>query len=137
KPQDREVALRMPVWSEDGKHAFVVIRSADNKDVWIMAFDPAVGRGHTIAALHDDAWIRFDPANAFGWLADNQTIFFPSEQSGFMHLYEVSFDGGALPKQMTSGNWEVDSVVLSKDKMSFYLTTSEESLFERHLYRMP
>jgi dipeptidyl aminopeptidase/acylaminoacyl peptidase len=136
KPKDREVGLRMPTWSDDGKRAFVVVRSADNKDAWIMAFDPSVARGHTIASLHDDAWIRFDP-NAYGWLADNQTIYFPSEQSGFMHLYEASYEGGGAPRAITSGNWEVDSIVLSKDKKSFYLTTSEESPFERHLYRMP
>ncbi|MEK6374332.1 MAG: prolyl oligopeptidase family serine peptidase [Acidobacteriota bacterium] len=136
KPKDREVGLRMPVWSDDGKRAFVVIRSADNKDAWVMAFDPSVARGHNIASLHDDAWIRFDP-NAYGWLADNQTVFFPSEQSGFMHLYQVSYDGGGAPRAVTSGKWEVDSVVLSKDKKSFYLTSSEESPFERHLYRMP
>jgi dipeptidyl aminopeptidase/acylaminoacyl peptidase len=136
KPKDREVALRMPIWSDDGKHAFVIIRSADNKDLWLMAFDPSTARGHAIASTHDDDWIRFDPFTAYGWLADNQTIYFPSEQSGYMHLYEVSYDGGA-PKAMTSGKWEVDSVVLSKDKKSFYLTTSEESPYERHLYRMP
>lgn len=134
--KDREVALRMPVWSDDGKRAFVVIRSADNKDIWLMAFDPSTARGHTIATIHDDDWIRFDPNNAYGWLADNQTIYFPSEQSGYMHIYEVSYDGGA-PKAMTSGKWEVDAAVLSKDKKSFYLTTSEESPYERHLYRMP
>jgi dipeptidyl aminopeptidase/acylaminoacyl peptidase len=140
KPKDREVSLRMPIWSDDGKHAFVVIRSGDNKDLWLMAFDPSTARGHTIATMHDDAWIRFDPFTAYGWLADNATIYFPSEQSGYMHLYEVAYDGGApkaLPKQVTSGKWEVDSVVLSKDRKSFYLTTSEESPYERHLYRMP
>src|SRR5438034_582024 len=36
-----------------------------------------------------------------------------------------------------SGKWEVDSVAMSDDKKSFYLTTSEGSPFERHLYRMP
>ncbi len=53
-----------------------------------------------------------------------------------MHLYEVAYDGGA-PRAITSGEWEVDSVVLSRDRKFFYLTTSEESPFERHLYRMP
>ena len=136
EPKERDVALRMPIWSDDGKHAFVVIRSIDNKDLWLMAFDPAVARGHVIATNHDDAWVRFDPFNAYGWLADNQTIYFPSEASGYMHLYEVPYDGGT-PKSMTSGKWEVDSVVLSKDKKSFYLTTSEESPYVRHLYQMP
>src|SRR5207253_998435 len=59
KTNEREVSLRAPVWSEDGKRAFVVVRSTDNKDLWIMAFDPAAPKGRTILALHDDAWIRW------------------------------------------------------------------------------
>ncbi len=135
-PKEREVSSRTPAWSEDGKHAFVYIRSTDNKDAWIMAFDPATAKGRTIVSLHDDAWLRGMDTPQAGWISDNQTIYYASEASGFMHLYEVPFDGGA-PRAMTNGNWEIDSVTLSSDKKSFYLTTSEESPFERHLYRMP
>jgi dipeptidyl aminopeptidase/acylaminoacyl peptidase len=134
QPKEREVNLRAPVWSEDGKHAFVVIRSSDNKDAWITAFDPATAKGRIIVTMHDDAWLRFDIS--FGWLADNATIYYTSEATGFLHLYEIGFDGGAA-KALTSGKWEVDGVTLSNDKKSFYLTTSEGSPFERHLYRMP
>ncbi len=130
--KEREVSLRMPVWSEDGKHAFIYIRSTDNKDVWIMAFDPATTKGRVIATMHDDAWVRSFDA---GWLGDNQTIYYGSEATGFMHLYEVAFEGGG-PRQLTSGSWEIDSVTLANDKKSFYLSTSQESLFERHLYRL-
>jgi len=136
EPKEREVALRAPVWSEDGKHAFVVVRSSDNKDTWVMAFDPATAKSRTIATMHDDAWLRFADNASFGWLSDNATIYYLSEATGFMHLYEVPFEGGAS-KAITSGKWEVDSVALSEDKKSFYLTTSEESPFVRHLYRMP
>jgi dipeptidyl aminopeptidase/acylaminoacyl peptidase len=135
QPKEREVSLRTPVWSEDGKHAFVVVRSADNKDAWVMDFDPATAKGRTIVTMHDDAWLRFADAQSFGW-ANNDTIYYLSEASGFMHLYEVPVSGGA-PKQLTSGTWEVDSAVLSDDRKSFYLTTSEESPFVRHLYRIP
>src|SRR3954464_10952885 len=135
QPKEREVNLRAPVWSEDGKHAFVVVRSSDNKDTWVMEFDPATAKGRTIVTMHDDAWLRFADAQSFGW-ANNDTIYYLSEATGFMHLYEVPFSGGAS-KQLTSGKWEVDSAVLSDDKKSFYLTTSEESPFVRHLYRIP
>jgi dipeptidyl aminopeptidase/acylaminoacyl peptidase len=135
EPKEREVNLRAPVWSEDGKHAFVVVRSADNKDAWIMEFDPATAKGRTIVTMHDDAWLRFADAQSFGW-ANNDTLYYLSEATGFMHLYEVPVSGGA-PKQLTSGKWEVDSAVLSDDKKSFHLTTSEESQFVRHLYRLP
>jgi dipeptidyl aminopeptidase/acylaminoacyl peptidase len=135
EPKEREVNLRAPFWSEDGKHAFVVVRSSDNKDAWIMEFDPATAKGRTIVTMHDDAWLRFADAQSFGW-ANNDTIYYLSEATGFMHLYEVPVSGGA-PKQLTSGKWEVDSVSLSDDKKSLYLTTSEESPFVRHLYRLP
>ena len=135
-PKEREVALRMPVWSDDGKRAFVFVRSTDNKDAWIMAFDPATPKGRVIVSMHDDAWIRSFDHPQPAWLADNQTIYYTSEASGSMHLYEVPFEGGAS-KQLTSGNWEIDSVALSNDKKSFYIISSEESPFERHLYRMP
>ena len=100
-----------------------------------MEFDPATAKGRTIVTMHDDAWLRFADAQSFGW-ANNDTIYYLSEATGFMHLYEVPVSGGA-PKQLTSGKWEVDSAVLSDDKKSFYLTTSEESPFVRHLYRIP
>jgi dipeptidyl aminopeptidase/acylaminoacyl peptidase len=136
KTNEREVSLRAPVWSEDGKHAFVVVRSTDTKDLWIMAFDPAAPKGRTIVSLHDDAWIRWAERSLEPGWAGNETIFYASEATGFMHLYSVPFAGGA-PKQLTSGEFEVDSVELSNDKESFYLITSEASPFERHLYRMP
>jgi len=134
--KERPVSLRMPVWSEDGKHAFVVVRSTDNKDLWIMAFDPATPKGRTIVSEHDDAWIRWPESGlAPGWI-DDHTIFYTSEASGFMQLYSVAFNGGPS-KSLTSGKWEVDSVALSPDRKTFYLTTSEVSPYERHLYRLP
>ena len=42
-----------------------------------------------------------------------------------------------MPKQLTSGKFEIDRVVLSHDKSTFYLTTSEGSFYERHLWSMP
>jgi dipeptidyl aminopeptidase/acylaminoacyl peptidase len=53
-----------------------------------------------------------------------------------MHLDSVAFNGGT-PKALTSGKWEVDAVQLSPDRKTFFLTTSEVSPFERHLYRLP
>jgi dipeptidyl aminopeptidase/acylaminoacyl peptidase len=69
-------------------------------------------------------------------MPDNQNVWFLSESSGYEHLYTVPYAGGAA-RALTSGKWEVFGVDLSDDKRSFYLTTSEESPFVRHLYRMP
>ena len=134
-PGDRDVQMQQPLWSEDGTKAVIAARAADNKDRWILAFDPATGKTRVIVTEHDDAWIDGPGAFTLGWLGDNQHIYFQSERDGYAHLYTVSFDGGE-PKQLTSGKWEVSSVHLSEDKSKFYITTSEVHPGERHLYSM-
>jgi dipeptidyl aminopeptidase/acylaminoacyl peptidase len=135
KETDRDVRYDALVWSEDGTKVVVPARARDNKDWWLLAFDPATGKTRVLAAEHDDAWVR-GPQDAIGFLADNETLFYLSEASGWMQLYSVPFSGGA-PRQLTSGKFEIDDVVLSNDRKSFYITSSEESPYERHLYRMP
>jgi dipeptidyl aminopeptidase/acylaminoacyl peptidase len=133
--QDRDVQLFQPVWSEDGAKAVLQARAGDNKDRWILALDEATGKTRVLAHDHDDAWVDGPGSFALGWMKNGRDIYFQSERSGFSHLYTVSFDGGE-PKALTSGNWEVDSAVLSKDKTRFYVTTSEADAGEHNIYEM-
>ncbi|RYF86996.1 MAG: S9 family peptidase, partial [Chitinophagaceae bacterium] len=41
KPVSRTVNFRGPVWNDEGTKAVIEVRSADNKDRWIMLLDPA------------------------------------------------------------------------------------------------
>ena len=136
KEKDRDVQLFNAQWSEDGKNLVALARSADNKDRWVMAIDPATAKVKVLDQLHDDAWIGGPGAFSLGWLPDNRTIYFQSERDGWAHLYSVSIEGGEA-KQLTSGKFEVSDVRLSKDKTRFFFTSSEGSPFERHLYSMP
>lgn len=136
QPKDREVLLSQLQWSEDGKNAVLMARAADNKDRWVMLLDPATGKTRILANVHDDAWVDGPGANTLGWLPDNEHVYFESERDGWAHLYSVSIDGGE-PKQLTSGQFEVSDVRLSQDKSKFYFTSSEGSLFQRHLFSMP
>ncbi|HXG83600.1 MAG TPA: prolyl oligopeptidase family serine peptidase [Pyrinomonadaceae bacterium] len=132
---DREVQLFALQWSDDGKHAVIQARAADNKDRWIMLLDPSTGKTKVLATVHDDAWVGGPGASTLGWLPDNRRVYFQSERDGFAHLYTISIDGGA-PVQLTSGKFEVFDVRLSEDKTEFYFTSSEGSFFERNLYSM-
>jgi dipeptidyl aminopeptidase/acylaminoacyl peptidase len=134
-PKDRDVQLAQVQWSEDGKHAVLMARAADNKDRWVLLLDPATGKTRVIANIHDDAWVDGPGANTLGWLPDNNRVYFQSERDGWAHLYSVSISGGE-PTQLTSGQFEVSDVRLSADKAKFYFTSSEGSVFERHLYSM-
>ncbi|MCI0660318.1 MAG: DPP IV N-terminal domain-containing protein [Acidobacteria bacterium] len=136
REKDREVQLSNLQWSEDGKNAVIMARAADNKDRWTLLLDPATGKTRILTHLHDDAWVGGPGSNTHGWLPDNKTIFFQSERDGWSHLYSVTIDGGEA-KQLISGKFEVSDISLSQDKTRFFFTSSEGSLFERHLYSMP
>lgn len=135
QPQEREVQLFQPIWSDDGTKAVMMGRSGDNKDRWIFALDPATGKTRVIASDHDDAWVDGPGSNTLGWVNDRD-VYFQSERTGYSQLYSVPFDGGE-PRALTSGKWEVDGVTLSADKSKFYLTTDEGDPSEQHLYSMP
>ena len=128
QPRDRDVQLSQLQWSEDGKNAVLMARSADNKDRWVMLLDPATGKTKVLANMHDDAWVDGPGAFTLGWLPDNAHVYFESERDGFAHLYSVSISGGE-PTQLTSGQFEVSDVRLSPDKTKFYFTSSEGSPF--------
>lgn len=121
-------------WSEDGTKAFCVMRAQDNKDRWIAVLDVAAAKLRIVDAERDDAWVLAN--GPFGWLADSETIWFRSERDGYFQLYTVKAAGGGA-KALTSGKWEITDVDLSRDKKTFFLTTSEVHPGERQVYAMP
>jgi dipeptidyl aminopeptidase/acylaminoacyl peptidase len=133
--RDRDVQLFQLQWSEDGARAVMLARAADNKDRWVLSLDPATAKTKILARVHDDAWVGGPGSFTLGWLADNRRVYFISERDGWAHLYTVNTDGGE-PAQLTKGTFEVSDVRLSQDKTKFYFTSSEGSVFERHLYAM-
>ncbi|MEO5762564.1 MAG: alpha/beta fold hydrolase [Vicinamibacteria bacterium] len=136
--KDRDARWSLMDVSGDGKFAVGAVRSADNKDRWIVTLDAETGAATVISADHDDAWIRELFQGASGFLPDNKTFWFTSEKSGYMHLYTVDVSASTPDvKARTSGNWEVAGVEVSPDHKSFYLTTTEAGAGERHLYTMP
>jgi len=108
-------------WSDDGRHAAVLVRAIDNKDRWLTSVDLAKTRLETRHRLTDKAWINWN-FNDFGWLPDNGKgagdLWLLSEQSGYSHLY-LSQDGGA-PRALTSGKWEVSEPELAADGKTFF-----------------
>jgi len=137
--QDREVQLGMPVWSDDGAKAVITGRSADFKDRWIFALDPATGKTRELVHDHDNAWVGGPGAQTLGWMKSDREIYFQSERTGYSQLYAVGFDGGeARPLTPPSKlAWEVLNVRQSRDKSKFYLTATKDGPFDQFLYEMP
>ena len=134
--EDRGVELDAIFFSEDGAAAVLPVRAADNKDRWLMAFDPATATTRVLHHEHDDAWVHWFDDDAVGFVPGTKTVWFISEHTGWMHLYTVDYKGGT-PRPITSGRWEVAEASVSEDAKHFVFTGSRESLHELHLYRVP
>lgn len=141
KKEPRPVIIHGPFWSDDGKYAAVVVRSQDNKDRWIMQFDLASQKLTLIDRQRDEAWVGgpgtggFFGPGSIGWLQDNKTLWFISEESGYSHLYLHDMQTNRKVA-LTSGKYEVQQVELSRDKKFFYLTTNEVHPGEKHYYKL-
>ena len=137
----RGVLVNGPYWSEQSAHAIVDIRSQDNKDRWLMLLDAATGKLSLLDRQRDEAWIGgpgisgFGTNTALGWINEN-TFWYQSEASGYSHLYTVDVSTGAKT-QLTSGHYEVQQAVLSKDKKYFYISTNEVHPGEQQFYQLP
>jgi dipeptidyl aminopeptidase/acylaminoacyl peptidase len=139
KPEKRGEFIKSPVWSDDGNFAVIEIFSDDNKDRWIMQLDIKTGGLKLIDKQHDEAWIG-GPGIRYGetpgWLPDNKTLYFQSEESGFSHLYTINITTGQK-KALTSGNYEIYDLRLSNDKKTWYFISNEVDPGIRELYKMP
>ncbi|SES85022.1 S9 family peptidase [Hymenobacter actinosclerus] len=136
----RRVMPYGPFWSDNGQHAFLVIRSTDNKDRWIVGLDPATQKIKLLDRQHDDAWINgpgigYGEGNV-GWLPDSRRFWFQSEATGYSHLYTYDVVSGQK-KALTSGKFEIQKTQLSRDGQTWYLLANKTHPGEQHLYRMP
>jgi len=132
----RPVSFRGLVWSENGKHAILSLRSQDRKDRWITLLDISNGRLQMLYRFHEKAWIGGPGSySTFGWLPDNEHIWFQSEEDGYAHLYRLNIKT-SKKKQLTKGRFEVYNPKISKNKKYWYFTANKTHPGIRHFYRM-
>ncbi|MEO0339639.1 MAG: prolyl oligopeptidase family serine peptidase, partial [Bacteroidota bacterium] len=137
----RDVFVTSPVYADDGKAA-LVIRSMDNKDRWIYQLNPENGSLTLIDHQRDEAWIAGPgigwsrSTGNMGWLPDNETLWFQSEETGYSNLYLYNVNT-KQKKALAPGNYEILDAKLSNDGSTFYVTANAEGPHEQHFYHLP
>ncbi len=89
--------------------------------------------------MSDPKWIGWT-FNEFGWLSDNRTLWFESEQTGFAHLYTLAVDATAsagAARALTQGRFEVSDPALSADGRWFYALSNAQAPYAYDVYRVP
>jgi dipeptidyl aminopeptidase/acylaminoacyl peptidase len=138
---DRDVA---PRWSPDGKRmAFIRLFNVSDSfsmdrerfQPWAIFVADMVGDGKQIWRSGDqdnDSFPGVGSGDSWQWAA-NDRLLFPSEKDGWLHLYSIAAEGGAV-EALTPGNFEVENVALSHDKSFVVFSTNKSDVDRRHLW---
>ncbi|MBQ4863603.1 S9 family peptidase [Pseudoalteromonas sp. MMG013] len=120
-------------WNQSGTEVAVMLEAWDNKDRWIATVDFDADEFVPQHRLHDGAWVNYT-YNDFGWLNNSDTLYYLSEESGYSHIYIKPLSGE--PKQVTSGNYVVSHLTLSKDDSAIYFKANIEHPGLYEIYRV-
>ncbi len=139
-----------PAWSVDGRRVAFIrtpsvtraggagpvrealtpwsIRIADvstgkGREVWHAEKGP--GSVHHVMVASDQLYWSDGDRLAFAW-----------EQSGWLHLYSVSAEGGPAT-QLTPGNFEIEHVSLSENRRELLFSSNQDDIDRRHIWRVP
>jgi dipeptidyl aminopeptidase/acylaminoacyl peptidase len=123
------------VWSNDGGAVGIALFSIDNKDRWIATVDLAKYELIPQHRLTTSEWIADRSFNKFGWLNDNRTLWYESEETGYGHLYEKT-PGGTV-RALTHGKYEVSEPLLTTDGRWFYVISNAQAPYSYDVYRLP
>jgi dipeptidyl-peptidase-4 len=119
-------------WTPDGRAVWYQLENRAQTRLALVRNELGSGRADTLLVEVDPAWI--DLSDDLRFLGDSRLLW-SSERSGFRHLYVYGTDGKA--QQITSGPWEVRSVVaVDEDSGWVTFTATEASPLERQLYRV-
>ncbi len=110
-------------WQQNGQQVALLLEAWDNKDRWLARVNLLENNLQSQHRLHDPAWINWT-FNEFGWLGDSAQLYYLSEQTGYSHLYLKSLKG--KPVQLTSGNFEVSDLTLTKDNQRFIFKANKK-----------
>ncbi len=136
----------LPRWSPDGKQiAFVRIAGVQRgmpiipvrPTPWrIMVADVASGRASQVWHSGTDengSFPRLSEDDAFQF-AGNRLVF-SSEQDSWNHLYSIPAAGGNATL-LTPGQFDVEDVILSRDRRSLVFSSNQGDIDRRHLWRV-
>ncbi len=120
-------------WTPDARH--VVLHVQNRIQTWLDILRVPADGATPERVLRDStrAWID-SPGNAH-YLGDGSWLLF-SERDGYRHLYHYDKDGSLLG-QITSGPWEVRSIVrVDENEGWIYFMGTRDSSIQSHLYRV-
>jgi dipeptidyl-peptidase-4 len=129
--ETRDWLLARVAWRPDSSEVLVQKLNRVQNQLHLLAADAGTGKTRDLLTETDSAWVNVDADPHF--LKDGSFLW-TSERSGYRHIYHYS-PTGELRKQLTSGDWEVNSINgVDEEAGRVYFTSTEASPLQRQLY---
>lgn len=132
----KEKYLTNIAWSPDEKSIYIAEVNRGQDTCIVRSYDAITGKLQT--TLFTETHSKYvEPENPVLFLKNDPTKFlWQSERDGYNHLYLYDTTGKLL-KQITSGKWDVTSVIDFDEKGDnlLYIST-EASPIEKHIYKV-
>ena len=132
-------------WLPDGRRLSFLTMPRVQTEMSLHFADRKTGAANRVLTETDPGWVNMTDDLYF--FSDGKHFLWPSERSGYMHLYRYRIDG-TLENQVTKGPWALASAggvafwvrqaLVGVDEKNdwVYFTALERSSIERHLYRV-
>ncbi|WP_111669272.1 S9 family peptidase [Algoriphagus litoralis] len=131
---ETDIYLPRIYWTKDANQlAFIRMNRLQNQ-LDLFHADATTGESKLIISDTSKTYVDLDYNDDLQYLSDGKSFIRTSEQDGFKHIYHHNMDG-SLIRQITSGNWEVSSMVgIDEKAKKLYFISTEASPLERNFY---
>lgn len=123
-----------PFWMADSKTLWMQWMNRDQNNLIIYSVNPINGSKRVIHEETQKTWV--DWFDELYFLKNGQGFILKSDKSGWGHFYYYDLEG-KLKKQLTSGYWRVNQLVLVDEKdQELFFTARQENSTRNDLYRV-
>ena len=130
--ENTDVYIPRVKWLPDAKTLAIQRMSRSQKKLDVLFTSISTGQSHVILHEEDPYWINIK--NDWYFLKRKSEFIWGSERDGFRHLYLYN-DSGRLIRQITKGEWEVESLVgVDEQHGKVFFMSTEKDVRERHFY---
>ncbi|GAC1538469.1 MAG: S9 family peptidase [Myxococcales bacterium] len=127
-------------WEENAQPTLLLL-TRDQKDLSLVAADPATGKTRELLCEHDDAWLNVDSPRAGGgrdyrWLPDGSGFLWTTEARGAWQL-ELRGKDGALLRELTPVDFGLAGLDAIDARAGTALVSRAAEPFDAQVWEVP
>jgi len=133
--KNQDIYIARAKWLKDSKTLSYQWQNRSQQTLELRFYDSESKKQKVALTENSDTWINLHFDLVF--LKDKKHFVWASERDGFKHLY-LYRTNGQLVRQITSGDWAVDSLKgVDEKKGIVYFAGRKDTPLESHLYSAP